>query len=269
MALLVYASHRLEDLFRALVQNLTAAPLPPLESETILVPGQGLARWLQLRLASQLGIAAGLRLPFFGAFLQELCSASTGGPGRVDLVQSDPARSDPVQGNQVDLFARDVLVWRLWRLLGQATLREELGPAAAYCREDPDGQKRFQLCMRLAACFDDYQLYRDDVLLGFARGDDGRNLGPHAVWQSHLWRALLQDADFQLPKTPPRKQQERTRDTGGWLFPEMAGARATGDRAVAAPAHRLEQLRQLWTDPARARAMLPRRLSVFGAGTLP
>ncbi|HEU4418304.1 MAG TPA: exodeoxyribonuclease V subunit gamma, partial [Planctomycetota bacterium] len=145
----------------------------------------------------------------------------------------------------------------------------ELGPAAAYCREDPDGQKRFQLCMRLAACFDDYQLYRDDVLLGFARGDDGKNLGPHAVWQSHLWRALLQDADFQLPKAPPRRQQDRTRDTGGWLFPEMAGAHATEDRAVAAPAHRLEQLRRLWTDPARARAMLPRRLSVFGAGTLP
>ena len=274
MALLVYASHRLEDLFRALVQNLTAEPLPPLENETILVPGQGLARWLQLRLASQLGIAAGLRLPFFGAFLQELCNANTGGPGRggpvpSDPVPSHPVPSHPVPSHQVDRFARDVLVWRLWRLLGQATLREELGPAAAYCREDPDGQKRFQLCMRLASCFDDYQLYRDDVLLGFARGDDGKNLGPHAVWQSHLWRALLQDADFQLPKTPPRKQQERTRDTGGWLFPELAGARATEDRAVAAPAHRLEQLRRLWADPARARAMLPRRLSVFGAGTLP
>jgi len=266
VALLVYASHRLEDLFRALVQNLTAAPLPPLESETILVPGQGLARWLQLNLASQLGIAAGLRLPFFGAFLQELCSANTRSPAR-----GDPARGDPARGDGVDLFARDVLVWRLWRLLGQATLREELGPAAGYCRDDPDGQKRFQLCTRLAACFDDYQLYRDDVLLGFARGDDGKNLGPHATWQAHLWRALLHDADYQLPKPPPRKQQERTRETGtGWLFPEMAATdRTSDDRAVATPAHRIEQLRQLWTDPAHAKAMLPRRLSVFGAGTLP
>lgn len=251
MGLLVYASHRLEDLFAALVQNLTAAPLPPLESETILVPGQGLARWLQLRLASQIGIAAGLRLPFFGAFLQELCSANTRG--------------------QVDLFARDVLVWRLWRLLGQATLREELGPAAAYCRDDPDGQKRFQLCTRLAACFDDYQFYRDDVLLGFARGDDGKDLGPHAIWQAHLWRALLQDADYQLPKAPARKPQERPGEKGaGWLFPEMAAPEnASAERAVAPPAHRLEQLRRLWSDPARARAMLPRRLSVFGAVTLP
>ena len=236
------------------MRNLTAEPLPPLQSETILVPGQGIARWLQLRLAERCGIAAGLRLPFFGAFLQELASAGH--------------RQGP------DLFGTSVLVWRLWRLLGATTLREELGAAGTYCHDDPDGQKRFQLCRRLAACFDDYQLYRDDVLLAFANGDDKKELGPHAGWQAHLWRALLQDAGFAVGGTGPRAR--RPRPKGGesaWLFPELAppsrGASTSTDAAVAGPAHRIEHLRRLLRDPVAARAILPSRLSVFGAGTLP
>jgi len=211
--LFVCTSNRLEDLLEVLAGDLAREPLPPLAPETVVVPGQGLARWLTLHLAERHGIAAGLDLPFPGAFLGNL------------LARADAA---------ADLFAADVLPWRIWRLLGDADLQPEFGPAALYCRDDPDGQRRLQLCTRLAARFDDYQLYRDDLLLRASAGDDLEELGEHGPWQARLWRALLRDAG--------------------------AGA--------AAP-HRLERLRKLLADPGQARPLLPPRLSVFGTGTLP
>ncbi|MEO6594722.1 MAG: exodeoxyribonuclease V subunit gamma [Planctomycetota bacterium] len=249
MDFLLHQNHRLEELLAALAHDLAADPSPPLVTETILVPGPGLARWVQLRLAERFGIAAGLRLPFLGAFLQELASTAV-----------------PLGA---DAFDRDVLVWRLWRLLGQTTLREELGQAALYCGTDPDGSKRFQLCSRLATCFDDYQLYRDDVLLAFARGEDCKQLGPHAVWQAHLWRALLRDADMTLPAAPQRPRRGGKSEATPLLFPEIANDDEVLSMDAIPSAHRLERLRRSLADPARARAILPPRVFVFGAGTLP
>ncbi|MBL8751622.1 MAG: exodeoxyribonuclease V subunit gamma [Planctomycetes bacterium] len=245
----VHQSHRLEDLLGLLAHRLRHEPLPPLEWETVLVPAQGLARWVQLRLAEHFGIVAGLRLPFPGAFLQDLCR------------HAEPGASD--------LFNRDVMLWRLWRVLGSAVHRDELGAAASYFADDPTGTKRLQLSRRLAGCFDDYQLYRDDVLLAFARGDSGKDHGPHGPWQANLWRALLADAGVLTANgdTKKRGRGKADKGTGPWLFPELAaGARPA---PVATSAHRLERLRTLLADPARARAALPPRLSVFGAGTLP
>lgn len=248
----VYTSNRLEELLEALAVYLGRDPLPPLQTETIVVPGQGLARWVQQRLAAHQGIAAGLQLPFPGAFLQQLLQQqASGGP---------------------DLFAKDILAWRLWRLLADPALQNELGAAASYCTLDPDGRKRFQLCERLAACFDDYQLYRDDLLQRAAAGDDLKEaaLGPHATWQARLWRALLRDAGQLAATSAPKRRGKHQGDTTPLLFPELAEPTTASAASAGAPAaHRLQRLRELLADPARARAALPSRLAVFGAGTLP
>ncbi len=248
--LYLYTSNRLEELLEALAVYIGREPLPPLVSETIVVPGQGLARWVQLRLAEVHGIAAGLRLPFPGAFLQHLSTHPASGP---------------------DLFGKDVLAWRLWRLLGDPALQSELGPAAGYCAVDPDGRKRFQLSQRLAACFDDYQLYRDDLLLRAAAGDNLPDLGVHGPWQAKLWRALRRDADARLTgegaAARSNRRSQRAENPTQWLFPELADE--APKPAPTAVGHRLQQLRELLATPERARAVLPSRLSVFGTGTLP
>lgn len=251
----LYTSNRLEELLEALATHLGQQPLPPLESETIVVPGQGLARWLQLRLAESHGIAAGLEMPFPGAFLQQLLQR---------------ASLHPTGAAEPDLFAKEVLTWRLWRLLGDPALQNDLGPAASYCSDDPDGRKRSQLCERLAACFDDYQLYRDDLLRRAASGDDLPELAPHGPWQARLWRALLRDAGFVEPPAPAASRRGRKRvEATALLFPELAEAPTAATAPTRNAAHRLEQLRVLLEEPSRAAKLLPKRLWVFGATTLP
>lgn len=217
--LFLYASARLEDLLAMLATIIGSKPLPPLQEETIVVPTQGIARWLQQGIANERGIAASLRLPFLGGFLRRLADDEAAGP---------------------DPLAKDELTLRLWRLLAGPQAAAAFGPAAAYCRGDADGRRRLQLSERLARVFDDYQIYRPELLERWNAGDDCADAGAHAAWQGRLWRALLADAGFGRPGGPPATTAVRLREVE----------------------------RKLASDP-RVRARLDRRLHVFGAGSLP
>ncbi|MFO0276217.1 MAG: exodeoxyribonuclease V subunit gamma, partial [Planctomycetota bacterium] len=92
----LYASTRLDDLLELLAAITGKEPLSPLQEETIVVPTQGIARWVRQRLAHKRGIAASLRLPFLGGFLRR-------------LADGDSAAPDPL--------AKDELTLRLWRLV--------------------------------------------------------------------------------------------------------------------------------------------------------
>lgn len=217
--LILHASPQLEDLLEALATIIGNRPLPPLAQETIVVPTQGIARWLQQGLAAHRGIAASLRLPFVGGFLRRLCDG--------DATSPDP-------------FAKDELALRFWRLLREPRAARDFGPAYDYCRDDADGRRRLQLCERLARVFDDYQVYRPDLLERWTKGDDAADFGPHASWQGRLWRALLADAGFGAAGGPPLAAAIRVREVE----------------------------RRLETDPDAAQKLGP-RLHVFGAGSLP
>ena len=262
MGVTVVTGHRLEDLFGALLEQLERSPAGPMATETILVPGQGIARWLELRIADQLGIAAGLEMPFLGAYLHRL-SAST-------IATAAQEGGDGARAPNSDLFAREVLVLRLWRLISERLHSQDakiaFGAATDYCQRDDDGRKRLQLCTRLAACFDDYQLYRDDLLTDFQKGDDHKALSPHAPWQARIWRALLEDAGLALPRG--RSNKSAAVEATPFLFAEMADEPAECDPS-SDTAHRLVALRARLTDPAWCNANLPPRLSVFGTTTMP
>ncbi|MBL8752532.1 MAG: exodeoxyribonuclease V subunit gamma, partial [Planctomycetes bacterium] len=244
--LFVHTSNRLEELLDALATVLGQAPLGVLQDDVVAVPSQGVARWLRLRLSERFGIAAGLQMPFLGAFFAGLAAKSVG-------VDDAP-------------LAKDTLVFRIWRLLGDRSAARDLAPAVDYCADDPDDQKRLQLCLRLAQVFDDYQVYRPDLLQRWANGDDSRDLGPHAAWQARLWRRLLQDCGY-APNVapPPRRGRRPSEPKGPLLFAEpLPTAPPRRDEPI-----RLLHLQRLLDADARTIALLPPRLAVFGACTLP
>gem|GEM_PF-3313931 len=248
MGVTVITGHQLEALFDELCRQLVDSPPAPMETETILVPGLGIARWLELRLADRLSVAAGVQMPFIGSWLHTL---------------TDPRSADE------DPFAREVLVWRLWRLLDDCRSakdeKQRFGAASHYVRDDLDGRKHLQLCRRLSARFDDYQLYRDDLLEAFAAGHELRTLSPDAPWQSRLWRALLEDAGVET--TTPNKQRKRSDEE--LTLPLFPDHEPKPDAPKHGRPHRLAALRSLLDDPAWRQQNLPKRLQVFGATTTP
>ena len=220
MSLLLRTSPHLSPLLDALAATLRHEPLPPRDMETIVVQSQGMRRWLTLQLADTFGCAGSLSLPFPASFVRELGTR---------IADDRLARDDR------DPFSREALVWRIDALLralppGDATFQ----PLDRYLR-DGDERRRFGLAAQVAARFDDYQMFRADVLDDWERGGNAPG-GRHAAWQAALWRQLV--AGAAVDGVPARHLATRLRNTIALL-----------ERA--------------------APAGLPARVSVFGVSTLP
>lgn len=178
----VIHSNQLETLRELLVQWLSKQPVPVLGTEQILVQSNGIAQWLKMALAETAnghpGIAAGLKVELPNQFVWQLYRAVLGD----SIPTSLP-------------YDKINLSWRLLGLLPQLT-DTVYQPLQRYLQDDNDGRKSYQLALRLADLFDQYQVYRADWLQSWR---SGTNMLPNSkkqqvpddqLWQPALWRLL-------------------------------------------------------------------------------
>ncbi len=235
--LIVLHGNRLEPLRDVCLEWLARYPLGPLENEAFLVQSNGIAQWIQMAMAapegSGWGIAFGVET-LLPARFQWLAYREVLAASGVTLPEHSP-------------FDESRLRWRLLRLIPELIGRSEFEPLAHFLAADTDGRKAFQLAARLAALFDQYQVYRADWLAAWARGDDHITDAQGKVevlpkdqrWQPALWRALRDD-----------------------LAPEIRDTdRGSIHARFLAAAQRLR--------PDALPPKLPRRLVVFGMASLP
>ena len=232
--LMIIHGNRLETLRELVVDWLRANPLSPLENEVMLVQSNGIAQWLQMALAADpeqggCGIAAAVDVQLPARFLWDAYRTVL---GREAVPETSPLDKEP-------------LSWRLMRLLPGLLDQAEFAPLQRFLADDHDCRKRYQLALRLADLFDQYQVYRADWLNDWARGQDRialardglRQLDEQECWQPALWRAVLEDVGT-----------ERLSDSRAGIHPRF-----------------VEHM--LGTD--RRPAGLPRRVVVFGISSLP
>lgn len=173
----VYTASQLTPLLHHLATTVAQAPLAPRESELVVVQSQGMRRWVTLQLADRFGCAASLALPFPTAFVRDMERRT-----RAAAHTTTWARTD------ADRFTRDVLTWRIDLLLRALPTDTVYAPLHRYLR-GADERARFGLAAQLAARFDDYQLFRADVLTAWETGSDPIGT-THTAWQRALWRTL-------------------------------------------------------------------------------
>ncbi|XHR28526.1 MAG: exodeoxyribonuclease V subunit gamma [Chthoniobacteraceae bacterium] len=212
--LFLHTGNRLELLADELA-GVTAGPLAsPFSREVILVQSLGMSRWLSLQLAARRGVCMATEFPFPRAFLDETLRRFV----------PEMAASDA--------FAPDAMAWNIYELLPGLLSRPEFAPVRGYVA-DGDALKRFQLSERLAGVFDQYLVYRPELLLEWEAGaaPEGDLFAPagDAAWQAALWR-------------------------------ELNRGRALHFGAV------LERLRRGRVEPG---AEFPERVSIFGIASLP
>jgi len=164
----VYRSNRMERLVDALAEVLRQPPDDPAAPEWIAVQSQGMRAWLGQQLADRFGVFANVRLPFPRGLIQELLGRALGEQGRVS-----PA------------FERESLVWSIMAELPALLGRREFEPLAGYLADDPRGVGMRQLAERIAGVFDEYTLYRHEMLLEWERRR------PADGWQPLLWNAVV------------------------------------------------------------------------------
>ncbi|WP_300759319.1 exodeoxyribonuclease V subunit gamma [Janthinobacterium sp.] len=182
--LLILHGNQLEQLRAAVFQWLRSHPLAPLETDIFLVQSNGVAEWLKIALAEEMGICAATRIALPARLLWE---SYRGMLGRERVPRVSP-------------FDKSPLTWRLMRLL-PSLLDDAVFAPLRYFLADGDAERRLQLAERLADLFDQYQVYRADWLADWAAGRDqlrtARNdavpLKDDQRWQAQLWRAVAAD----------------------------------------------------------------------------
>ncbi len=174
----LHTGNRLDRLADRLAEVVRAPLASPFTPETVVVQSLGMARWLKLELARRLGVCAQMEFPFPRAFTERLSR---------EMLPAAPG-GEP--------FRREVVQWRLFRLLGVLPETDDFAAPRRYL-DGGDARKRFQLAARLANLFDQYSVFRPGHI---AAWDAGRPAGPSPgaaaahpdeAWQAGLWRAVV------------------------------------------------------------------------------
>lgn len=165
MPLQIYTSNRMENLVSALAAVLAEPLASPFTPELIVVQSKGMQRWLAMELAARLGIWANCLYPFPNKMVWQLFCR---------MLPDVPDAS---------YYSSGVMTWKIMGLLPKYLERQEFAPLRHYLEGDNDGLKRFQLAGKIADTFDQYTLYRPEMLLEWEEGMGGQ-------WQEILWRDL-------------------------------------------------------------------------------
>lgn len=177
----------------------------PLIPETI-VCERGMDRWLWQQLAGRQGIAANLECLLPATFVWKTLAA---------LAPPDaPAPLHPAPLHNA--FDSNTLAWRLMRIL-PALLAHKIPPGGhdvfaplrhyfpekgfsekSFSEKNPVGadaddgdRKLYALCRRLADTFDNYLVYRPQLIAAWDAGRHGTAHPATEHWQAALWQALL------------------------------------------------------------------------------
>jgi exodeoxyribonuclease V gamma subunit len=241
----LHHGNRLERLVGTLADELRARPADPLTADIVLVPHPGMAQWLKMRLADELGVAANLEFPLPAAWFGQLAGIGT-------------TPEDAL------VWTRDALTWRIF------ALREEgLGPLSFADAVGERGQlARWQLASQVAHLLERYQLQRPDWVRAWSAGRlTGGGEGER--WQARLWQRLIETAN------PEERRAIRQRIDVAAVSPAILPQRLFAFGFASLPASYLQRLQAMaevvpvhlffanpcrwyWGDLASAREQLSR-----------
>lgn len=166
--LYLYTSNRLEVLADALAGLLAEAPASPFDPQWIVVQSKGMERWVSLQLARRQGVCANCRFPYPNHFIREVFRRVL--PGLPDSSPFDPK----------------YITWQIMRLLPEYSRRPGFESVRHYLGKSRDELKLFQLAGRIADTFDQYLLFRPEMILRWEREQEKN-------WQAVLWRELVRE----------------------------------------------------------------------------
>jgi len=164
----VHRSNRTEQLVDILCDVVRNPLASPFDQECIVVQGRGMERWLAMQLASRLGVWANPDFPFPRKLVERAFAAATGEKEDVG------ARYQP-----------ETLTWAIADLLPGFLDRPAFESIRTYLADDAHGVRLLQLAQRIATTFDQYVVYRPELVLSWQErpGDD---------WQPLLWHAVVE-----------------------------------------------------------------------------
>ncbi|MDZ7715030.1 MAG: exodeoxyribonuclease V subunit gamma [Balneolaceae bacterium] len=162
------AAQLIEELDKESSQNV-------LEPEIFVVQNHGMANWLSLYIAEKKGVAANLKFEFPAERIWKL----------IRTIDSDIPEDLPSD--------RHPMTWSLMQLLkDEQTLSEfpELQYYIAGSSGDTNTMRTWKLSSKIADVFDQYLIYRPELISKWDRGELQNTTNSAERWQSKLWQLL-------------------------------------------------------------------------------
>ncbi len=165
-----YVSNSLEELAKGLSFLLRERKDPPLASPVILIQSRGMERWLSMKIAEENGICANIRFLFPNMLLYELFKI---------------VLDDIPEDSFMDV---EFMKWRLMKIIPEIIQDKNFSFFLRYLREEKRDLAIFQLCSLIADTFDQYIIFRPDLIFRWERGEEDH-------WQAHLFRVLIKETN--------------------------------------------------------------------------
>ncbi len=162
----LYMSNLLEVLAEKLAGVLASPLTSCLQSEIVVVQSKGMERWISMELARHQGICANIRFPFPNRFVHDL----------FQKVLPDVPEESP--------FDPEIMTWKVMKNLPACLEEKGFESLRGYLQGEHGHVKRFQLSSRIADLFDQYLVFRPEMILAWDKGADHH-------WQAILWRDLV------------------------------------------------------------------------------
>ncbi|MDM8523659.1 exodeoxyribonuclease V subunit gamma [Desulfococcaceae bacterium HSG8] len=159
----LFTSNRLEILIELLAKVLRTPLESPLVKETIVVQSKGMERWVAMELARRHGICANIEFLFPNKFVYEKIFSTS--------LEESP-------------YAPEIMTWKIMECLLPLTTKRGFKAIRNYLKGSGESLRRFQLSDRIARLYDQYLLFRPDMISKWEEGKDSH-------WQAALWRKLV------------------------------------------------------------------------------
>jgi exodeoxyribonuclease V gamma subunit len=166
----LFKSNRTESLAEILSDRLRHSE-DPMNQETIVVQSRGMQRWLSLQIAEKNGICANIDFPFPKHFAQKLFREIIGLPEKYP-------------------FSRQIMTWDIMSLLPGFSGHPAFECVDNYISGEETEMKLFQLSGKIADIFDQYLIFRPELIMDWDAARNPMARLPHSEWQSELWRKL-------------------------------------------------------------------------------
>ena len=169
------SSNRLENLSADLAERMTSScDKSILTPETVIVQSRGMERYLRLELARIQGVSANMEFPFPQKFVSEYVFKPM------------------LDGRKENLLDLNVFTWDIFNALPElAETDADFEPLRSYLNNDPSKIKTFQLSQRIADLFEQYLVFRPDIVRKWSFKDSPYKENPHSLWQAKLWREVV------------------------------------------------------------------------------
>jgi exodeoxyribonuclease V gamma subunit len=170
----LFTGNRLESLAEALVESISEPPASPFAPEVIVLQSRGMERWLSMQIAQQKGVSANFSFPFPNTFLHNLYR---------EIIPDIP---------EVSPFDTDILTFTIMKLLPGSLSLPGFESLAGYLDDKNDFLKLFQISKKLADLFEQYIIFRPEMIIKWEKGDE-------EIWQAQLWKKVVGEKNILHP----------------------------------------------------------------------